>query len=58
MRGPRWRRWLFPIAGALSLLWFLIRVLPKPIRATYPCQRAAFPMAAAFVVWLLALWVR
>lgn len=56
LRGPRWRRWLFPIAGAVSLLWFLVRVLPKPIRATYPCQRAAFPMAAAFVVWSLALW--
>ena len=41
----------------MSLLWFLIRVLPKPSRATYPCQRAAFPLASGFVVWLTAVVV-
>ena len=41
--------------GVLALLWFIIRVLPKPQRATYPCQRAAFPLASAVVIWLLAL---
>jgi len=46
-------KWLFPIAGLISLLWFLIRVVPKPSRAEYPCQRAAAPLASAFVVWLL-----
>lgn len=45
-------RWLFPIAGLLSLLWFFIRVLPKPSRAAYPCQRAAAPLASGFVIWL------
>lgn len=50
-----WLRWLFPITGLTALLWFLIRVIPKPSRATYPCQRAAFPLASAFVVWLLGL---
>jgi hypothetical protein len=30
----------------------LARVIPKPSRAAYPCQRAAFPLASAFVVWL------
>jgi uncharacterized protein (DUF362 family) len=35
----------------MSLAWFLIRVIPKPIRATYPCQRAALPLATAFIVW-------
>ena|ERR1035438_4696976 len=34
------------------LAWFLLRVIPKPSRATYPCQRAAFPIASAFVLWL------
>ena len=38
-----------------SLLWFLIRVLPKPSRAAYPCQRVAFPIASGFVVWVTAL---
>ncbi len=44
-----------PLAGLVSLLWFLIRVIPKPSRAAYPCQRAAFPVASAFVVWLTAV---
>jgi uncharacterized protein (DUF362 family) len=37
--------------GAAALLWFLLRVIPKPSRASYPCQRAAFPLASAFVLW-------
>jgi hypothetical protein len=51
----RWLSWLFPITGLLALIWFLIRVIPKPSRATYPCQRVAFPLASGFVVWLLGL---
>ncbi len=50
--GRRLRRWMFPLAGFFALVWFLIRVLPKPSRAEYPCQRAAFPLASAFVIWL------
>ncbi|MBN2514332.1 MAG: DUF362 domain-containing protein [Sedimentisphaerales bacterium] len=38
-------------------MWFLIRVIPKPSRAAYPCQRAAFPLASAFVVWLTGIVV-
>jgi hypothetical protein len=38
--------------GLIALVWFLIRVIPKPSRACYPCQRAAFPIASAFVIWL------
>ena len=45
-------RWMFPVAGLLSLLWFLLRVVPKPSRAGYPCQRAAAPLAGGFVIWL------
>ena len=40
------------ILGALALLWFLIRVIPKPSRAAYPCQRVAFPIASAFIIWV------
>ncbi|MBL7184760.1 MAG: DUF362 domain-containing protein [Phycisphaerae bacterium] len=47
--------WLLPAAGLLSLIWFLIRVIPKPSRATYPCQRLAAPLAGGFVVWIAAL---
>jgi hypothetical protein len=57
--GPKWRRrWLrcfLPLTGLLALVWFLVRVIPKPNRATYPCQRVAFPLASSFVVWLTGL---
>lgn len=39
------------LIGFSALLWFLIRVIPKPSRASYPCQQAAFPMASAFIFW-------
>jgi hypothetical protein len=42
------------VIGLGALIWFLIRVIPKPSRASYPCQQAAFPIASAFVVWLTA----
>jgi hypothetical protein len=45
--------WLFPIFGLAALIWFLVRVVPKPSRATYPCQRVAIPLAASFLAWLL-----
>jgi parallel beta-helix repeat protein len=41
--------------GLLSLIWFLIRVLPKPSRAIYPCQRVAAPLASGFVIWITGL---
>ncbi len=51
----RWRAWLFSGMGLLSLLWFLVRVIPKPSRAAYPCQKVAFPVASGFVVWIIAV---
>ena len=50
-----WLRLTIFTSGAIALAWFLIRVIPKPSRASYPCQRAAFPAASAFVVWLCGL---
>ena len=52
MNRHRWLRFFFPLTGLAALIWFLVRVIPKPSRATYPCQRAAFPIASAFVIWL------
>jgi len=43
---------IFIVIGLASLAWFLIRVIPKPSRASYPCQRAAFPLASSFIAWL------
>jgi hypothetical protein len=53
------RRWprhggkvIAALTGLAALIWFLVRVIPKPSRAAYPCQRAAFPLASGFVLWL------
>ena len=50
-----WTRILAAAIGFAALVWFLVRVLPKPSRASYPCQRAAFPLASAFVLWVCSL---
>ena len=47
--------WLFPLIGVLALIWFLVRVLPKPSRARYPCQRVAMPLGLGFLGWLAGL---
>jgi hypothetical protein len=44
---------LFPLVGLAALAWVLIRVVPKPSRASYPCQQAAIPVATTFLGWLL-----
>jgi len=43
----------FSLLGIGSLIWFLVRVIPKPSRAAYPCMRVAAPLASTFVLWLL-----
>ena len=45
----------FYLLGIISTIWFLIRVIPKPSRATYPCMRVAAPFMSGFVVYLLSL---
>jgi hypothetical protein len=46
---------IFIIMGITSTVWFLIRVIPKPSRATYPCMRVAAPFMSGFVTYLLAV---
>jgi hypothetical protein len=41
--------------GISTTLWFLIRVIPKPQRATYPCMQASAPIMSGFVIYLLTL---
>jgi len=43
------------VIGLASVIWVLIRVVPKPSRAIYPCQKVAQPLAAGFIAWLLGL---
>ncbi len=46
---------IFIALGISSTIWFLIRVIPKPQRAAYPCMRAAAPVMSGFVIYLLSL---
>ena len=46
---------IFIIMGLASTAWFLIRVIPKPSRATYPCMQVAAPFMSGFVAYLLAV---
>ncbi len=50
------KKWFFPLIGFLALIWFLIRVIPKPGRAAYPCMQATFPAASSFVIWLISIF--
>jgi len=40
------------VLGIISIIWFLVRVVPKPSRITYPCQRMAAANTVAFLTWL------
>ncbi|MGD0755084.1 MAG: DUF362 domain-containing protein [Bacteroidales bacterium] len=46
---------VFFALGISSTIWFLIRVIPKPQRATYPCMRAAAPIMSTFVIYMFSL---
>jgi hypothetical protein len=49
------KKLLFPFIGLAALIWFLIRVIPKPSRVNYPCIRASMPLAASFVLYVMSL---
>ncbi|MEI6139197.1 MAG: DUF362 domain-containing protein [Mariniphaga sp.] len=51
-----WGKLGIVLIGFTATIWFLIRVIPKPSRASYPCQQAAFPLASGFVLWLVGLF--
>jgi hypothetical protein len=48
-------RLVFILMGIISTIWFLIRVIPKPSRAGYPCMQVAAPLMSGFVVYLISL---
>ena len=50
-----WVKWLFPVVGLFSLIWFLVRVVPKPSRVAYPCQRVAGSLAGGFLIWIAGM---
>ncbi len=59
IRGVRWDslylKIFFPLIGLSALIWFLIRVLPKPSRASYPCQQVAAPFAFSFFGFIVSM---
>ena len=48
-------RLLFFLMGISSTIWFLIRVIPKPSRASYPCIRASAPIMSGFIIYLISI---
>ncbi len=43
------------ITGVVSTIWFLLRVIPKPSRAAYPCMKIAAPFMSGLVLYLLSV---
>jgi len=48
-------KFIFFFMGISSMIWFLVRVIPKPSRAAYPCMQASAPVMSAFVIYLAGL---
>jgi hypothetical protein len=46
---------LFYVMGIISTIWFIVRVIPKPSRATYPCMQVAAPLMSGFVIYIISL---
>lgn len=55
LKNPLTTQISFLVLGITSTAWFLIRVIPKPQRATYPCMQASAPLMSGFVIWLMSL---
>lgn len=59
-----WKGIWFHIAGLLAITWFLIRVIPKPQRAQYPCQQVAMSLSLGYIAFWgilltgLVVWLR
>jgi hypothetical protein len=62
LRG--WKGIWFHLAGIIAVLWFLIRVVPKPQRAQYPCQQIAMSISLGYIAFWgilftgLVIWMR
>ncbi len=56
-RDTRLAKLLFPALGILAIAWFLLRVIPKPSRALYPCQRIAAGIGVGFLAYVAGLLV-
>lgn len=48
---------IFFIIGIASTVWFLVRVIPKPSRAGYPCMKVAAPFMSSLIIYLMGISV-
>ncbi len=55
LEGSKFIRFLFPLTGLACLVWWLVRVIPKPSRAEYPCMKVAAPIASGFLLYIITL---
>jgi len=46
----------FPLVAVLAIIWFLVRVIPKPSRAVYPCQQVAAGIGGTFLLQVLGVF--
>ena len=49
------KKWTLPLFSLLSLIWVIIRLIPKPQRAAYPCMKVAIPFASSLIIYLTGL---
>jgi hypothetical protein len=56
IKKASWMKITFLAMGIASTVWFLVRVIPRPQRAIYPCMRIAAPIMSGFVIYLLTLF--
>ena len=54
-KNNRFIRFLFTLTGLVCLVWWLVRVIPKPSRAEYPCMKVAAPIASGFLLYIITL---
>jgi len=47
---------MFHLVGIACIIWFLVRVLPKPDRIRYPCQQMSITFAASYIAFWGILW--
>jgi len=47
---------LFHIVGIACIIWFLVRVIPKPDRIKYPCQQLSITVASSYILFWVILW--
>ena len=56
-RSKFYSRLIFSLLGLASIVWLLVRIIPKPSRAEYPCMKVAAPIAGGFIASLFAPFV-